>query len=491
MSDRDPRSALQVPFGLKDGRLFEPTQVDNGLRCGCVCPGCGAVLIAKHSPAGKVTPHFAHASDAACSTGLETALHLAAKQLIADSHSLYFPELVAHVESLGKFGNMLHRSELVRPGGLAQLQAVRLEEKVGAIRPDLVVETFDQVVHVEIANTHFIDQEKLARIKLQGVATLEVDVSDITNLNFETLGKRLFEPAELSKWAYHPEKAARELALQSLLEADLEADLQRWTQAQFEARQAAARHNARAVQYEQDRLEAERVLALQRAADIARAHAVPPEQRLADALTALRVARTDIGQFLPSSVRCSSSIQARPLVWQASVFAALIQPALKEGNTTISSEQVLTWLSERFKVDMSTSSSAVAVWYFLAGLADCHILHKKRGQEFLVAIPDIGGALRVASDVRGGGMQELCWGDIWPSPAKSAAVASVFADVYGNRNNWERLAGLLPEVRQRETPIATMAAYIRVRNGSIDAKALRRYFLATGLAKLQVAVCSQ
>lgn len=32
--------ALLVPFGLKDGGLYEPTQVLNGKDCGCVCPGC-------------------------------------------------------------------------------------------------------------------------------------------------------------------------------------------------------------------------------------------------------------------------------------------------------------------------------------------------------------------------------------------------------------------------------------------------------------------
>lgn len=75
-------------------------------------------------------------------------MHLAAKQLIADNPYLYLPELIAHVDSIGKFGDLLERSELLRARGLAKLQAVRLEEKVREIRPDLVVKTVDQVVQV-------------------------------------------------------------------------------------------------------------------------------------------------------------------------------------------------------------------------------------------------------------------------------------------------------------------------------------------------------
>lgn len=66
-------NSLQVPFGLRDGRLYEPLQVESGLKCACSCPGCGAPLVARHSPSGKVVSHFAHQPGADCATGFETA----------------------------------------------------------------------------------------------------------------------------------------------------------------------------------------------------------------------------------------------------------------------------------------------------------------------------------------------------------------------------------------------------------------------------------
>lgn len=132
---------FQVPFGLRDGRLFEPLEVERGKACGCTCPGCGAALIAKHAPAGKVAPHFAHASGEGCSTGLESALHLAAKQLIADRKELYLPRLEPRVVKPGFNGRPVERRKLLRPETLAVLIDVRLEESMGSIRPDLVVAT--------------------------------------------------------------------------------------------------------------------------------------------------------------------------------------------------------------------------------------------------------------------------------------------------------------------------------------------------------------
>lgn len=43
-----------APFGLRDGRLYAPADVPSGLACACVCPGCGAALIANH----HTEPHF-------------------------------------------------------------------------------------------------------------------------------------------------------------------------------------------------------------------------------------------------------------------------------------------------------------------------------------------------------------------------------------------------------------------------------------------------
>ena len=193
---------------------------------------------------------------------------------------------------------------------------------------------------------------------------------------------------------------------------------------------------------------------------------------------------SDIDMFLPIRVRGESSIKARPLIWQIVTFAAIVHPAWKRGKPSWNAEDVRTWLSERFKVNTSSSSLAVAVWDFLIGLAALGILHKGRRQEFVVAVPDIVGALEVAADVKEGGKRELVWGETWPSPTKARVVADVFADIYGQRQCWVRLAGLLPHVRHGDTPAAIVSYYQHPVRGAMDAAALRRYLLSAGFARL-------
>lgn len=458
--------------------------MDSGLRCNCVCPGCLTPLIARHSPSGRVRPHFAHASETACVGGLESALHLAAKQLIADRRALYLPELGAPLSAPSNWWSGIQHSEVLREGALSELQDVRLEEKVGCIRPDLFVKTFDQEIMVEIANTHFVTPEKFEHIRRQGVATIEVDVSDLVILNFEALAKRLFEATPRAKWVFHPELAARELELQPLLAAAMAEALLKSDRARADEASKAENRREREARRDRERQAAKHLYAEERARRIAMAIARPQEEKLADALAFLGPAGSDVDSFLPIRVRGGSSIDARPLIWQIVTFAGVVHPALKKGNPSLSADSVRTWISERFKVDTSSSSMAVAVWDFLSGLAELGVLHKARRQEFLVAVPDVVGALEVAADAQENGSRELVWGETWPSPKKARTVAEVFATIYGHKYCWDRLAGLLPDVSRIDPPAATLAYYRRPSQGAMDGEALRRYFLSTGFAHL-------
>ncbi len=65
-----------------DGRMVHVNDVPNGLACGCFCPVCNAPLVARQ---GKIrVPHFAHTAGRDCQRAGETALHMAAKQVLQD-----------------------------------------------------------------------------------------------------------------------------------------------------------------------------------------------------------------------------------------------------------------------------------------------------------------------------------------------------------------------------------------------------------------------
>lgn len=51
-------------YALKDGELIHISEADRGLACGCRCPACGEMLVARKGPV-KVH-HFAHYSSQGC-----------------------------------------------------------------------------------------------------------------------------------------------------------------------------------------------------------------------------------------------------------------------------------------------------------------------------------------------------------------------------------------------------------------------------------------
>ncbi|HCE2185936.1 TPA: hypothetical protein NGT48_004490 [Vibrio parahaemolyticus] len=51
---------MLIPFGLKDGKYYDVSEVERGRACGCICPSCKQVLVAKKGDPEKMAHHFAH-----------------------------------------------------------------------------------------------------------------------------------------------------------------------------------------------------------------------------------------------------------------------------------------------------------------------------------------------------------------------------------------------------------------------------------------------
>src|SRR3989338_3006834 len=83
----------KIPFGLRDGRLFQPDSVSRGLSCNCVCPGCGSRLVAHHGE--KKVKYFAHYAKGECVRGYESAIHKAAKQILLEYKKIWVPPIHA------------------------------------------------------------------------------------------------------------------------------------------------------------------------------------------------------------------------------------------------------------------------------------------------------------------------------------------------------------------------------------------------------------
>jgi hypothetical protein len=336
-----------IPFALPelDQRLYEPREVPLGKLCGCICPGCRQPVYAKHCMSGKRAPHFAHAPGSDCASGFETAVHLAAKQLIEARGLLAFPALIASIEVTNANG-VTHgpSAELVAAGQRA-LSDVVLEESLGQIRPDVRVEAEGVgTVLVEVAVTHFVDDYKLDLIEQRGVAAIEIDVSLFRDATFAALETALFEDPTRTRWLYHPQVTSAEADLLSSIKdkldaAEMSAAYRSYSRAQMEEVERAYRLAEREREADQERIraekrraEAEQEASRQMVAEEARRKQRHETLKKASAFKARpedhkrlillrRLGLPNLPAILGANVHGAASFGvANPLVWQTTLF---------------------------------------------------------------------------------------------------------------------------------------------------------------------------
>lgn len=211
---RTSEPTSRVPFGLRqDGRVYEPREVPLGKACGCICPGCGAPLLAVHAPSDKLIPHFKHQTETTCTTGFDSAVHRAILQVLTDKNSLWVPPLRTDIEIVDAMGIPHKARELLLPGGLLPLTNIRLEPWPDSPRPDILADAeFHGPLLVDVRTAKPVADEKLAELRKQRLPVLELDVSTVRNVNMEELTSLLLTQSLQMTWKYHPLIADKEAA---------------------------------------------------------------------------------------------------------------------------------------------------------------------------------------------------------------------------------------------------------------------------------------
>lgn len=179
-----------IRFALcADARIVHIDEVDNGAACACHCPSCDAPLLAKNK--GTVREHhFAHLQGAGGPQCAESALHLAAKQVLADQARLYLPA--------GLPGD--------RQAGVRHLDTVLLEQRLQSLHGEVIVDALtaceDVAFAVEVAVTHFIDAEKARRLRALALPTLEIDLSGLAGdaWTWRMLSEQVLEAPGNRRW---------------------------------------------------------------------------------------------------------------------------------------------------------------------------------------------------------------------------------------------------------------------------------------------------
>lgn len=210
---------MKIPFGLRrsDHRMVGPQEVPNGLGCECVCRGCGQDLIARQ---GRIKEwHFAHATGAECPGGIESAIHQMAKQMIVDRQCVYVPAHSLYRPISGPTWKF-DLTEYAQQEGEMRLSDCREEVKVGERKPDILAFTDSgQQIAIEVAFTHFCDEEKIEWIRKNNLTTLEIDISIPSSVAasdvLSILEARIFKTPSRSCWLYHAGESAAAEALKA------------------------------------------------------------------------------------------------------------------------------------------------------------------------------------------------------------------------------------------------------------------------------------
>lgn len=212
-------SLLQSFAVDKKGRVRSVEEVARGLACDCACSVCGERLIARQ---GEIREwHFAHESGSDCAGSAESALHAAAKQLLAESGGMTVPEICVRTSITipdGRTGV----GEARRPELWLDFEAVDVEKSLGGIRPDLIAHMQGELLCIEIAVTHFVDEVKREILKTLGHPTVEINLARIERekWDWELLTDVVVESGTYKTWLHIKDKErlaeqARQAAIES------------------------------------------------------------------------------------------------------------------------------------------------------------------------------------------------------------------------------------------------------------------------------------
>ena len=194
---------IKLPYGLKDESLISIDEVESGLACDCFCPACKKQLIAKK---GKVNVHhFAHYKVKDCNGGIETALHLLSKEIIANHKTFKTPILYYPNTNYEIFPEM----EI-------PIDKVTLEKKLGGIIPDIIIESKGKKILVEIVVSNPISWDKMRKIVSKNIPTIEIYakylfeyayVKKDFGLNNNSFLNELIRGTKFKRWAHNPKIA--------------------------------------------------------------------------------------------------------------------------------------------------------------------------------------------------------------------------------------------------------------------------------------------
>lgn len=216
---------VKIHYALKEGKfvsILDIPEEERGLKCNCFCPLCNEKLSAKLGT--KKEHHFSHTSNSNCDSEHinQTALHILAKEIIEEVKFIKFPPLsIAFIQTdtykkLSANDKYRFEKEFDTPFTLISetyvtFDQIILEKRLSSIIPDIIGIANGKECLIEIAVSHFVDEEKKAKVQKLNLPMIEIDLSfySDSSLNRRNLRNLIIEDVSTKKWIFNP-KLSRE-----------------------------------------------------------------------------------------------------------------------------------------------------------------------------------------------------------------------------------------------------------------------------------------
>lgn len=230
-------SNIKLPFGLNANNvLVHISDVERGKACGCICPSCQSPLIA--AKGNKRQHHFKHDADCDCESGLESAIHLAAKQIIMERKQItlseYTPIVLEHDSRQKEY--ILEDKAVVQNNTVIVFDAVQEEADIHGFKADLLATKGHKQLVIEIFYRHKVEDEKLDKIAKANISAIEIDLSDLTPedvKDWETFWLFISDP-ERVQWLYNAKGHSIEQKLKEKLSKKIHAQEKKYKNAEVE-----------------------------------------------------------------------------------------------------------------------------------------------------------------------------------------------------------------------------------------------------------------
>lgn len=359
----DIADSTQTAFGLKDGRMCAPADVQYGLACGCTCIGCGAPLVAKKGE--KKRWHFAHHNVEMGNSCAESAIHAAAKQVLLEHNWLRLPGMRVVVFGQATSGQALEESSVLSEERVVRFERTCAEVWENGIRPDVVGYRGERRLLVEMYFRHRVDENKRRKIGKLKLPTIEVDLSDLdVSTGFDAIAQRVIHETRYKSWLFFPnEEQERQRLLVGLAARIERANREHQVEQAVDQKRQATRHR----KLENDRK--------RREAANQRYRQMSHEDKERDLRERLGIAGR-WPYYLCRKGDGASAIAEQAMIWQAALFSRFI---FQRANSSFELKQtsVVQWILERFETGgCSPESVRAEVRLYLGYLAACGFLKK-------------------------------------------------------------------------------------------------------------------